>query len=106
MLHESSELDVVSDYATLDDPFESGLDSFYEALIPEVHQTDSSDSPPEYTKGEAGARVLQVDLVVLWDVVSLRSRLVVDGDARPTVGGHRRGVLYLQKVIGIPTYFV
>ena len=47
--------------------------------------TDSSDPPPEYTKGGAGARALQVDLVVLWDVVGLRRHLEVDGDAGPSI---------------------
>ena len=62
--------DVVSGYGELDNPALFLLVA-YQATTEDLLQIDPSGRPLEYTKGSAGARVLRVDLVVLWDVVRL-----------------------------------
>jgi hypothetical protein len=61
----------------------------------EVLLIDPSDHSRGYTKGATGARVLRVDLVVLWDVVRRGQYLEVDGNARPPVWREHGGVFQL-----------
>jgi hypothetical protein len=62
--------DVVSGSGGLDNPVLLLLVA-YQATTEDLLQIDPSDHSPGRTKGATGARVLRVDLVVLWDIVAL-----------------------------------